>query len=575
MGTKRFFQVESKSFELVKNAIEVSIIERGRKHTSTVSMGFAAAFWFRDSLLEVAKLSNDQNAFRSFKEGNKVYVLQKQRNTRGSFVTITVLGDSKGRGGVIIPEGKDSWGWRGVSMELQGLLNPAVAELQSDTHWRPFAGKSTAPGKIRNESLTFKTTVIQGSNIPKILPINSGGEKISEEINGQHEVVLNLQVKLTCGVDGNWHATWAGLANNSNSAPCGPQLGPKSIPTPKPTPKQTPNIHKHGPLPVLQNKIWKPIGIKPNIPPPASGSGSTQHEALTREPEIPISNRFSVFQVGESSGSGALPNDVSSPSPMGHIEAESSPAACGSGLPAEGSIVSHELAPISKPTKVDRTWGFSSNWVLELRDGRRVSIPLSLLRQPVELAPVTTKLPLAGQFIISEACVGLGSTAEDFSSLGDSEYSGEEEEDEENISLVWEDPEVVRVGSELVCWAEDNDTLNVEPLAISEPEEKELCTIHAPEVVVSPSDWVLGQSKRIGKVLGASYNGNEERINRLLMEIDGSRSQLFREAGRVNNVKDARKGSRELKRLTCSINYDSDSTMSRGKSRERGLALSQ
>ena len=122
MGNKRFFQVESKLFEFVKNAIEVSIIERGRKHTSTVLMGFAAAFWFHDSLLEVAKLSNDQNAFRLFREGNKVYVVQKQRNNRGSFVTVTVLGDSKGQSGVIIPEGRDSWGWHGVSMELQGLL---------------------------------------------------------------------------------------------------------------------------------------------------------------------------------------------------------------------------------------------------------------------------------------------------------------------------------------------------------------------------------------------------------------------------------------------------------------------
>ncbi len=39
VGDTRFFHVESKSFELVKNAIEVSIIERGRKHRSTVSMG--------------------------------------------------------------------------------------------------------------------------------------------------------------------------------------------------------------------------------------------------------------------------------------------------------------------------------------------------------------------------------------------------------------------------------------------------------------------------------------------------------------------------------------------------------
>ena len=61
-----------------------------------------------------------------------------------------------------------------------------------------------------------------------------------------------------------------------------------------------------------------------------------------------------------------------------------------------GLSVSHGIAPISMPTEVDRTWGSSSEWVLELRDGRRGSIPLSLLRQPAAMVPVTTEMPLAG-----------------------------------------------------------------------------------------------------------------------------------------------------------------------------------
>ena len=36
--------------------------------------------------------------------------MQKQRNGRGRFVTIIVLGDSKGRGCVIVPEGRDACG---------------------------------------------------------------------------------------------------------------------------------------------------------------------------------------------------------------------------------------------------------------------------------------------------------------------------------------------------------------------------------------------------------------------------------------------------------------------------------
>jgi hypothetical protein len=124
--------------------------------------------------------------------------------------------------------------------------------------------------------------------------------------------------------------------------------------------------------------------------------------------------------------------------------------------------------------------------------------------------------------------MGVGSTADDLSSLGGSEFSGEDDEAEDNISLVWEDPEVDGVGSELVCWEDEIGTLDVEPLAISKLVEVELreeaITTHDPgvvvrtsevevtysEVEVSPLDWVLGRSKRIGKVLGATYKGNEE-----------------------------------------------------------------
>jgi hypothetical protein len=175
MGDTRFFYVESKSFEIAKNALEVSIIERGRKHRCNVSMGFATAFWFRDTLLEVSKLSREQNVFRSFREGNKVYVVQKQRNDRGNFLTVTVLGDSKGRGGVIIPEGKDFWGWRGFSVEVDGLLSSKAMEKHTVNQYRqPPAGQFTETGNFRKKDCTFKAAVIQGNNIPKIVPSNSG-----------------------------------------------------------------------------------------------------------------------------------------------------------------------------------------------------------------------------------------------------------------------------------------------------------------------------------------------------------------------------------------------------------------
>ena len=126
MGDNRFFYVESKAFEIVKNKIELSIIERSRNHFSSVTMGFSAALWLCDVLLEVAKMSNDQNLFRTFREGNKIFVLQKQRNGKGRFVTITALGDTKSKGYVIIPEGRDAGGWNGVRQEISGIMDEQV-----------------------------------------------------------------------------------------------------------------------------------------------------------------------------------------------------------------------------------------------------------------------------------------------------------------------------------------------------------------------------------------------------------------------------------------------------------------
>ena len=41
------------------------------------------------------------------------------------------------------------------------------------------------------------------------------GAKISEIVNVGKELFLNLKIRLTCGPDGQWHATWAGLARTA------------------------------------------------------------------------------------------------------------------------------------------------------------------------------------------------------------------------------------------------------------------------------------------------------------------------------------------------------------------------
>ena len=638
MGVSRFFHVESKFYEIVRHGNELRIIERGKRHMSHVTMVSATARWCHDILVEFTTLPPDQNAFRSLREGNKVFVIQKQRNGKGRFASVTVLGETKERGVVIILKGRDAGGWRGFSHEINGALTPAILAVPKVNHQReqsppPAEIGAQRSSKSNGDLRSFKEVVILGNQIPKFPHVNVGSPTESRNCSNSEIAEIVLKVIINRGPENKWVVKWAGVLDNPSDPALShnpvdskdEDIGPRELIKPnkeaRPKSLAAKSISKAG---SSSNHVHKPV-TKPTVPGHVERSKTQIHGSgseATRVPEVSVSNRFSIFQVGESSGTSSSadltpPQAVCSGADLTPPQASCSSAdltppqaACstistpladaslllsGSNSQDDGKLISPVICPL--PTEIDRTWGSSSAWVLELRDGRRVSIPLSLLRQPVVTASLPTDSVDAGQLVTREELVGVGSTVDDLSSLGGSlggsEYSGAEDESEDDISLVWEDREVDGVGSELVCWGDEAETLDVEPLAISKPVENELQEVvthtqelevvvspsgvedSSPGVEVSPSDWVLGKSKRIGKVLGASYHGNEERINRLLMEIDGRRPQISCEVGGVKKLKEGRKGTRELKRLTCSINYESESAKSRGKSRERVLSISQ
>ena len=94
--------------------------------------------------------------------------------------------------------------------------------------------------------------------------------------------------------------------------------------------------------------------------------------------------------------------------------------------------------------------------------------------------------------------------------------------------------------------------------------------------VSSPSDWVLGKYHLFGKFVGASYEGCEEEVLALLKSIDSRRINIV-SRGEVSDKsgKSRRKGSRELKELVSTINYDAGLSHNRGSNRDRVLLLSQ
>uniref|UniRef100_A0A2N9FPT0 Reverse transcriptase domain-containing protein n=1 Tax=Fagus sylvatica TaxID=28930 RepID=A0A2N9FPT0_FAGSY len=535
---------------------------------SEVSMGFATALWFRDAILEVAKLSRDQNVFRSFREGNKVYVIQKQRNDRGNFVTVTVLGDSKGRGGVIILEGRESWGWRGISMEVDGLLRSKAFEHQSANHHRrQTAGNSTATGNLRKELYTFKEAVTQGNDIPNISP-NPGGDKITEEVMAKNEVFLNLKVKLIWGTDGKWQAAWAGLTDSGPSGISGPLLqnpihDPKSGPTQdiNPGPKHS---LKPGPTHTSRSQVWRPIGSNPNNMSNIANKGDKTGSGVVepRFPEVTVSNRFSFFQVGESSGTRetadlasppvADPEDSDPLTGMTENRAVTlAPAVTIAHPPAgvtENRAVTLALAvTIAHPPAgedIARTWGSSSNWMLELRDGRRITIPLSLIRSmPSHDGEDEHEIPLT---VAPIYCGDGGSTVEraDLSAMG--RFYEETPLEVAPLAMAGSAGEGLEIGGDL--------------------------KVGIDRKIPSSPTQVLEQFQEFGRELGVSFEGFEEELLILLKAIEDRRNSHSGPGGdRKKMQKSGGKGSRELKNLISTINYNAGGSKNRGSSRERAF----
>ena len=115
--------------------------------------------------------------------------------------------------------------------------------------------------------------------------------------------------------------------------------------------------------------------------------------------------------------------------------------------------------------------------------------------------------------------------------------------------------------------------LNVEPLAVAFPDRVENHGGQEAGIYGSqPSDWVQRRQKAIGKVLGANYEGYEQAVIVLLMDIEAR--HLQRKASMIGLQKpmsSGRKGARELKRLASSINYDTRATREdKGKGKVQG-----
>lgn len=126
MGNRRWFSIESKSFEFnveeCGGILSLCIIERGRNKVHTISLGTKGMEWLRQGMIEVHGHPKDIGFIRTLWEDSKTFVLQKNRNEKGRFLLVIEFGVQRRHDSLVIPEGDDLWGWRGFSLAMNGIL---------------------------------------------------------------------------------------------------------------------------------------------------------------------------------------------------------------------------------------------------------------------------------------------------------------------------------------------------------------------------------------------------------------------------------------------------------------------
>ena len=123
MGGSIFFFVESKSFEFSMEEggsfFLLRIFERFKDSLRSVFLGKECAFRLLSYIEDLMSNSCPENFARTFRDGNKVFILQMGLNAHGSFLMISELLHGRRKGLIIVPEGKLGSGWRGFGFHLR------------------------------------------------------------------------------------------------------------------------------------------------------------------------------------------------------------------------------------------------------------------------------------------------------------------------------------------------------------------------------------------------------------------------------------------------------------------------
>ena len=270
MGGSIFFFVESKMFEFSVEEggtyFMLRIYERNKDSFRSVFTGKESAKRLSTYVEDLMSHSPPEQFARTFKDGNKVFILQLGFNVHGSFLMISELVHGHRKGLIIVLEGKLGSGWRGFGFHLHKAISPEslVVKLQSPSALISTEQKFTPQKSFLSAAMDGDQINNGGSRKGKLLlPNVQNSNKANQAIKSLKDnslygakspLSLEVSLNLECGLNAKWEIKHSNVKEVDCVSPSG--VGPTQAVIRPNTPA------KVFPLNPPQARVFKP---KPSL----------------------------------------------------------------------------------------------------------------------------------------------------------------------------------------------------------------------------------------------------------------------------------------------------------------------
>ena len=138
LGCSIFFFVESKTYEFsIEEGGTYYMLHTFERNQNSLQSIFIAKESAKHLLAIVESHVIPGNYARTFKDGDKIFILQLGSNAHGSFFMISELVHGKWKGFIVVPAGNLGSGWRGFGFHLRKAIASETLAIkppaQSDT----------------------------------------------------------------------------------------------------------------------------------------------------------------------------------------------------------------------------------------------------------------------------------------------------------------------------------------------------------------------------------------------------------------------------------------------------------